>query len=72
MKKEIKRDLFKEGWKYITCYVTDIGKLCPMGEAKNKMYAIEIAKKHKHILCRLIKEEDYRKEKRRKNGRKHS
>jgi hypothetical protein len=67
MKKEIKRNLFKEGWQYITCYVTDDGKVCPMGEAKTKKYAIEIAKKHKHILCRLIKEGDYRKEKRRSN-----
>jgi len=60
---EQKRDVFKEGWKYITCFVTDNGKLCPMGEAKDKKYAIEIAKQHKHMLCRLVKVEDYRKEK---------
>lgn len=54
------RDLYKEGWKYITCHVDDNGKLCPMGEAKTIEYAREIAKKHKHILCRIVKFTDYR------------
>lgn len=48
---------------YITCYVDDNGKLCPMGEGKDILYAISCAKKHKHVLCKLEPIKDY------KNGR---
>lgn len=46
---------------YITCYINIDGELSPMGDAKTKEYAIEIAKRHKHVLCKLVKIKDYSK-----------
>lgn len=53
-------NLYQEGHKYISCYVSPDGKLSPMGDAKKKDYAIECAKRHKHVLCRLVILNDYR------------
>jgi len=36
---KINRNLFDEGWKYISCYEDSLGHLMPMGYAKNKNYA---------------------------------
>jgi len=54
------RNFFDEGCKYITCHVSPQGYLSPMGNAKDKDYAVEIAKKHKHVLCRLVILRDFR------------
>lgn len=45
--------------KYITCYIGNNEYLSPMGDSKDWKYAVEIAKKHKHILCKLVPIKDY-------------
>ena len=44
---------------YITCDVVD-NQLWPMGREKNLERAIELAKLHKQVLCKLEVVEDYR------------